>query len=106
MIFFNRIFNRIFLIFLFFTLFVTIIYYFKDLDDDYEKRSIHCQLQYYSEITNCFHSYVSFNLCESTIQNVVLPNYKPRIIAAECWRIVLFEKLRCEETHDFKIDVR
>lgn len=79
---------------------------YQDTADDYLERCLRCQLQYFNEITNTFQQYVSFNLSKSIIQNVTLPDEKPHMVAAECWRIVIFEVVHPNDGYDLKIDVK
>ena len=79
---------------------------FQVSNDECVENKIRCQLQYYDEMTRTYTAYVVFNLCENSIQNIVLPNEKPRVIAAECWRIVLFDFVDSHDDYDIKMDIK
>lgn len=80
----------------------------QDTNDELARRAIDCQLQYYDENDATFRAYVHFALSENAIQNVTLPRQKPRIVAAECWRIVLEEATDADvdDGYEFKMDVK
>lgn len=48
-----------------------------------------CQLEYWSEVRNCYLPFTQFHLSESDVCQLVLPKPNPKPIVASAWRVVI-----------------
>lgn len=65
-----------------------------------ENMVVLCQLEYWSEVRNCYLPFTQFQLSESEVCHLNLPESNPKHIVAAAWRVVI----TIEQEHDTEED--